>query len=351
MKNSFLKKGLALLLSIAMCCALFTACGNGNTANNGTAGEENGEETYTLQLAWGTADSEYDPFAIAAHTLQEVVTEKTNGRITFEFFPNSVLGAERDTFEGVSMGTIDTGLINNTPIGGFVPQCQVLDMPYLFPDKETIWEIVDGELGAQVDKCMLDSYSVMSLGVFDGGFRHMYNNVRPIYTPDDMNGLTMRSMENTVYLEMFKALGANPTAMAFTEIFTGLQQKTVDGFEIGMAVYYTNNFHEVTKYMSLTSHTFTPIRFIIGADKFNSLPADLQQLLQESVDEAEQLQRERYAAKETEMLGMIKDAGVEINEVTDIAQFSEKCKDIWGLFEDQIGSDLLNSVIDICTKQ
>ena len=118
-----------------------------------------------------------------------------------------------------------------------------------------------------------------------------------------------------------------------------------------MAVYYTNNFHEVTKYMSLTNHTFTPIRFIIGADKFNSLPADLQQLLCESVDEAEQLQRERYAAKETEMLDMIKEAGVEINEVTDIAQFSEKCKGIWGMFEEQIGSDLLNAVIDVCTKQ
>lgn len=366
----------AVMLTAALLCGVAAGCGSGETGTTGaqtqapgttgaettaaqTTAEAAGETTQagstgtaelTLQLAWGTADNEYDPFAIAAHVFSDIVTEKSGGRIALEFYPNSVLGAERDTFEGVSMGTIDMCLINNTPIGGFVPECQVLDMPYLYPDKETIWKIVDGEIGAVIDQAILDDYGVISLGVFDGGFRQMYNNVRPILAPDDMKGITMRSMENTVYLEMFKALGANPTAMPFTEIFTGLQQSTVDGFEIGIATYYTNNFHEVTKYMSLTNHTFTPIRLLIGQDKWNSIPEDLQNILLESVKEALPEARQQNDANEEKMLGIIKDAGVEINEINDMNQFKEKCQDIWYLFEDEVGSDLLNSVIEACTK-
>lgn len=364
--KKILRTGSALLMVLILACALLSGCGgktdkqdDSNAPSQGSAPsvEPSGNDAagtnapeVTLQLAWGTADDENDPFAIAAHVFSDIVTEKSGGRIAIEFFPNSVLGAERDTFEGISMGTIDMGLINNTPIGGFVPECQVLDMPYLYPDKETIWEIVDGEIGAKIDQAILDSYSVISLGVFDGGFRQMYNNIRPIYAPDDMNGITMRSMENTVYLEMFKALGANPTAMPFTEIFTGLQQKTVDGFEIGISTYYTNNFHEVTKYMSLTNHTFTPIRLLIGQAKWDSLSSDLQQILKESVAEALPLARERNNAKEAEMLDVIKNAGVEVNEITSIDEFKDKCENIWYLFEDEVGADLLNSVIEVCTK-
>ena len=365
-----LRTGSALFLALILACSLLGGCGgkkgqedSGNSPQSGVSSNEPGSSEpsgsgpsgtaapeVTLQLAWGTADDENDPFAIAAHVFTDIVTEKSGGRIAIEFFPNSVLGAERDTFEGISMGTIDMGLINHTPIGGFVPECQVLDMPYLFPDKETIWKIVDGEIGATIDKAILDSYGVISLGVFDGGFRQMYNNTRPIYTPDDMNGITMRSMENTVYLEMFKSLGANPTAMPFTEIFTGLQQKTVDGFEIGISTYYTNNFHEVTKYMSLTNHTFTPIRLLIGQAKWDSIPADLQQILKESVAEALPAAREKNDAKEAEMLEVIKAANVEINEINSVDEFKGKCEHIWYLFENEVGSELLSSVIDACTK-
>ncbi|WP_434311252.1 TRAP transporter substrate-binding protein [Hominifimenecus sp. rT4P-3] len=373
MKVKSMKKTLAVLLAGTMLCGALASCGgSGDTTTAApktdaatTAAAKESEAATTaaateapatsdaevvLQLAWGTADSDIDPFAIAAHAFQEIVEEKSGGRIKIEFYPNSVLGAERDTFEGISMGTIDMGLINNTPIGGFVPECQVLDLPYLFPDKETIWEIVDGEVGAKIDQAILDSYGVMSLGVYDGGFRQMYNNTRPIFTPSDMEGITMRSMENTVYLEMFKALGANPTAMAFTEIFTGLQQGTVDGFEIGISTYYSNNFQEVTKYMSLTNHTFTPIRLLIGADKFNSMPEDLQQILLDSVKESLPVARKTNADTEASMLDTIKAAGVEINEINDAAEFKGKCENIWYMFEDEVGSDLLKAVMDICTK-
>ena len=332
------RRFLALALAAVMTMGL--AAGTATTV-------QAAEEPITLQLAWGTADSEYDPFAIAAHAFAEIVEEKSEGRIKIEFYPNSVLGGERDTFEGVSMGTIDLGLINTTPIGSFVPPAQLYDMPYFFPPKDKVWEIADGEVGAMIDQAILDSYNEVTLGCFDGGYRMMYNNVRPIVTPDDMKGLTMRSMESTVYLEMYSNLGANPTAMAFPEIFTGLQQKTVDGFEIGMAVYYTNNFHEVTKYMSLTNHTFTCIRLLINQDKLNGLPEDLQQIIRESAEEAETVSRAANAEKEKEMLGFIADAGVEINEV-DTAPFKELCTPIWDEFESEIGADLMAAGKAVC---
>lgn len=360
-----IEKNAAVVLALALAVSL-GACGSSSGTTEAatesvaeTAAETSAEETkaaeteaasddvYTLQLAWGTADSEYDPFAIAAHSFAEIVEEKSNGRIKIEFFPNSVLGAERDTFEGISMGTIDMGLINTTPIGSFVPEAQLYDMPYFFPSKDAVWEIADGEVGAMIDQAILDDYGEVTLGCFDGGYRMMYNNAHPINTPEDMKGLTMRSMESKVYLDMYTNLGANPTAMAFTEIFTGLQQNTVDGFEIGMAVYYTNNFQEVTKYMSLTNHTFTCIRLLIGQDKLNSLPEDLQQIIREAAEEAEVASRAENEAKEAEMLGFIADAGVEINEV-DTEPFKELCTPIWDDFEGEIGSDIMAAAKEVC---
>lgn len=306
----------------------------------------------SLMLYWGTADNEFDPFAIAAHSFTDIVEAKSNGRIEIVHYPNSVLGAERDAFEGVSMGTIDMALINSTPIGGFVPQSQITDMPYLFPDKETIFRIFanDHEIGKEINDAIFDAYNVMSLGIYDGGFRQMYNNVRPVATPEDMKGIKFRSMENTVYLEMFKSLGANPTAMAYTEVFTGLQQGTVDGFEIGIATYFTNNFNEVTKYMSLTNHTFTPIRLLMSGSKWKTIPADLQKILLESVEESLPIARAKNDANEGAILDKIRASGVQVNELTAPDAFSEKCAFIWEMFRDAVGSDLLDKVLKECGK-
>lgn len=352
MKNPL--KTIVIALVLTMLCGLLAGCGKSTQSpesqntEDPTKGSE--ESELTLMLYWGTADNEYDPFAIAAHVFTDILVEKSGGRIKVDFYPNSVLGAERDAFEGVSMGTIDMALINNTPIGGFVPECQVMDLPYLYPDKETLYEIFDGEIGDQINQKMIDSYNVMTLGIFDGGFRQMYNNTRPVSTPADMKGIKFRSMENTVYLNMFKNLGANPTAMAYTEIYTGLQQGTVDGFEIGIATYYTNKFYEVTKYMSMTNHTFTPIRLLMSMDKWSTIPQDLQEIIQASVEEALPIAREKNDANEEHMLELIKAEGIEINELADSKEFKAACEPIWYMFEDEIGSDLLNSVIEACNK-
>lgn len=355
-------KAIVITLVITMLGSLLVGCGSssnnsstpateGQASESGDSAQASGNPELTLMLYWGTADNEYDPFAIAAHTFTDILVKNSNGRIKVDFYPNSVLGAERDAFEGVSMGTIDMALINNTPISGFVPECQVLDLPYLYPDKETIYRIFDGEIGKQIDQKILDQYNVMSLGIFDGGFRQMYNNVRPIVKPEDMKGIKFRSMESPLYMNMFKNLGANPTAMAYTEVYTGLQQGTVDGFEIGISTFYTNKFYEVTKYMSLTNHTFTSIRLLMSKDKWDTIPEDLQQIILDSVKEALPIAREKNDANEQKMLEMIKAEGIEINEIADPEAFKKACEPVWYILEDQIGKDLLKSVIEAVAQK
>lgn len=329
--------GLFLILTLVI-----AGCG-GQPASQGDDGAP--AETYTLRLGWTTSDNESDPYAITAHQFKELVEAKSNGQITVSLHPNNELGDEREMIEGMSLGTIDMGVITNAPISGFVPQFQVLDLPFIFSSEEQAHRVLDGEVGQKL-LSLLESQGIKGLGFAEGGFRHMINNVRPITNPADVSGIKFRVMNNPVYIGMFKALGGNATPMAWGEVFTAVQQKTVDGLEIPIPVIHQNKYYEVTRYLSLTRHTYSPLVVMISRQTWDKLPSDLQNAVEEAAAEAIQAERRINAENEASLLQDLKAKGMEVNEVENAAEFREKVLDVYSEFEGEIGLELMNQVLE-----
>ena len=192
---------------------------------------------YTIKV--GTIVSESHPDYICMKDVFKPYVEKnSNGKIKVELYPNSQLGGDREMSESVQLGTIQIALPATSAIAGFDKRFQVLDLPFLFKSRESAFKALDGELGKKLDS-YLAPLGFANLGYFENGFRHVTNSRKAVYTPADMKGLKLRTMENPMHIAFFKLLGANPTPMNFGELYTALQQKTVDGEENPVAIVET----------------------------------------------------------------------------------------------------------------
>ncbi len=301
------------------------------------------DKVYTIEYAWGTTENEDDPHGMTARFFKEFAEQYSNGAIQVKLLPNGQMGQERDMFEGMQMGTMEAGVYANPTISAFVPEFQVLDLPFIFPDTRTAFEALDGELGKLLFEAM-ERHKVVGLGFADGGFRQMYNRVRPIRKPEDLQGVKFRVMETPVYISMYKAFGSNPTPMAFGEVFTALQQKTIDGLEIPIPVMHQNKYYEVTRYVSMTNHTYTTLVMAISKKVFDKLPAELQQVCRDAARDAVRLQRERNGANLQKLIDDLKARGMEINEVDDPKAFQEKVQAIYAEYEPSIGPAVMHAL-------
>ncbi len=171
--------------------------------------------------------------------------QKSNGDIEIKVFPSSSLGTQKELIEGLIYGTVDMTLTGTAELGTFQPQMAIFDMPFLFKDRAHAFKALD-TVGMELAK-PLEAKGLKMLGYMENGIRHMTNNAKPIKSPADMKGLKIRVMNNKVYVEMMKALGASPTPMALAELYSGMQAGVVDGQENPAAHIYTKRFYEVQK--------------------------------------------------------------------------------------------------------
>lgn len=314
------------------------------TATSLLAGAANAAD-FEFRLAWLTADSPTDPYALTAHAFKEEIEAALPGRVEVTLFPNRQLGDDKEILEGLQFGTIDLGIITNAVVANLEPTYQLLDLPFLFGSAEQAHEVLDGPIGGQLAANLRDD-GIVSLGAAEGGFRNMINNTRPVRTPEDVTGVKYRTMQNPVFIEMFSSLGGSPIPMAWGEVFTAMQQGTVDGLEIPTSVVEANNFDEVTKYLSFTRHTYSAIHLLMSERAFSALPEDVQQAVLEAGDAAIARQRAAIAAVEQEVVGALTAAGMEVNEIEDVAAFRARVAPVYGQFEESIGSDLMNAALD-----
>jgi len=298
-----------------------------------------------LKLAWLTADSPTDPYAITAHAFKTELEAALPGRVEVQLFPNRQLGDDKEILEGLQFGTIDLGIITNAVVANLEPTYQLVDLPFLFGSAEQAHEVLDGEVGQQL-AANLREHGVVSLGAAEGGFRNMINNTRPVRTPGDVEGVKYRTMQNPVFIEMFSSLGGSPVPMAWGEVFTAMQQGTVDGLEIPTSVVNSNNYAEVTKYLSFTRHTYSAIHLLMSERSLNGLPEDVQQAVIAAGEAAIATQRETVAAAEADMVAALEEKGMEINEIEDVGAFREKVAPVYERFEPTIGADLLGQALD-----
>jgi TRAP-type transport system periplasmic protein len=196
---------------------------------------------------------------VAIDKFAEEIEKRTQGRIKVQTFYSASLGAERESVEAVQLGTHELTFTSTGPVPNFVPDVSILDVPFLFSGKPHARAVLDGAIGQEL-LTKFDSKGFKALAWAENGIRHMTNNKRPVNTPDDLKGLKMRTMENPVHIQAYKGFGIITTPMAFSEVFTALQQNTVDGQENPISVISANKLDQVQKHMTLTGHVYSPRR-------------------------------------------------------------------------------------------
>ncbi|MCC8194314.1 MAG: TRAP transporter substrate-binding protein, partial [Deltaproteobacteria bacterium] len=222
---------------------------------------------------------------------KEQIEKRSNGDIKVEIYPNGELGFERELSEAVQMGELPMSTVTTSPLASFVPDLLILDVPFSWNNRKEVWDAMDGELGAFLNKKMADKGFVV-LGWIENGFRNVTNNKRPIVKPEDLKGVKLRTMENPIHLAAWRALGANPTPMSYGEVFTALQQGTIDGQENPYAQIYHMKFYEVQKYLTDTQHMYSMYVNFMNKEYFDNLTKEQQKLILEVGHEQALYQRD-----------------------------------------------------------
>lgn len=298
----------------------------------------------TLKLGWTTSDGATDPYAIAARDFAAALEAEMPGVFEVKYFPNRQLGDEKEMIEGMSFGTIDGGIITNAVIANVEPAFQLLDLPFLFANEAQAHKVLDGDVGQEL-MGKLRNRGIIGLGFAEGGFRHMINNTRPVAQPDDVSGVKYRVMQNPVFLEMFSSLGGNPVPMAWGETFTAVQQGTIDGLEIPVAVIQANKFAEVTKYLSLTRHTYSALGVLISKRSFEKMTKEQQEAVRRAAPKAIAAQRAQVAENTKQIIEELKAAGMTVNEINDPAAFRAKVTGVYDRFKPRIGAELMDKAL------
>jgi tripartite ATP-independent transporter DctP family solute receptor len=235
-------------------------------------------------------------------------------------------------------------VITNAPIASIQAAFQVNDMPFLYADKPKAHEVLDGPVGQELMQKLAEK-NIVGFGFAEGGFRQMINNVRPIYTPGEVEGIKWRVMQNPVYIGMFRALGGNAVPLAWGEAFTAVQQGTVDGLEIPIAVIQNNGYYEVTKYLSLTNHTYSALGMLMAQRTWDELNSEQQDAVNKAMRKAIDRQRAKNAANIDQLLEKLKKEGMQVNKVKDPAAFRAKVKPVYDKFRTSIGPEFMDLVL------
>ena len=348
MKN----KILAALLTITL-AGVMTGCGNssgggntdtsaaqssGSTADSGTKSEDTmlGADSATMRLKVGTTTAPEGHYVKGLQEMQKLLEEYSSGEMTLDIYPNSQLGNERDMMENVGMGVQEMCLISTGPIPNFVSDFAVLDLPYLFEDEEHAYEVLDGEVGTSLLQ-QLDSQGIKGVGFWENGFREVTNDKKEIKTPDDLKGMKIRTMENSVHMETYQSLGATATPMAWSEIFTALQQGTVDGQENPIAIIESAKVYEVQKYVSMIDIFYSPCVLMIAQSTYDGFTDEQKEAFDKAAEEAKDYQRDYSSNYNKEAIENMKDAGVTVTEVD-----KEVWKDAANAVYDRLDSLKLN---------
>ena len=296
---------------------------------------------YTIKV--GYIGSDTHPTMQAMKVFAKDVDAGSKGKIKVELYPNAQLGGDRELCEGVQMGTIQMAIPSTSALAGFDKRIQVLDLPYLFTTRKAAFDAVDGELGQKLTT-YLSKKGFEVLGYQENGFRHVTNSKRPIKTPADLKGLKIRTMENPMHIAFFKELGANPTPMSWGELYTALQQGTVDAEENPYAMIDDGKFYEVQKYVSETGHVFS-YEILIANKKFmDKLPADLRKVVVDAAHKAIMTQRASLEKEEAAFKAKVTKAGLTANELTPEQKkpFVEATKKVYAQFENELGKEIMD---------
>jgi len=291
------------------------------------------------QFRWTTANPAGHPITMGGDKFAELLAKKSGGKMTVKIFPGGVLGGDVQVLSAVQGGTIDMTSMNSGILQSQVKEFAIVDMPFLFNNPKEVDAVMDGALGKELaDK--LPAKGLVNLAYYDLGFRNVTDSRRAIKTAEDIAGLKIRVIQSPIYIDTFNALGANAVPMPFPEVYTALEQKTIDGQENPFTVIQANKFQEVQKYLAVTRHIYNPQSFLMSKKAWDNLNKDEQAMIMSAAQESAVYQRQVSRDAQDKALAELKKT-MEVTELppAELAKVRTKLKPVIDKYSAQVGSE------------
>lgn len=335
-------KKILLVTFVLIMGMILSACGGSKQSNNTEKASGTGSDGEKITIKFAHSAVETNSRNEAALKFKSLVEEKSGGAITVEVFPNEVLGSEPQMVEGVAFDDIQ--MVAASTFAQYEPKVDAFGLPFLFETNEQAWKALDGPIGQEVFESLLDD-NLRVLGHLENGFRNITNNKKPIETVEDLKGMKIRTPEQPVLVSIFKALGANPTPMAFGELYMALQQGTVDGQENPVSNIQASKFNEVQKYLSLTGHSYSATTIAISDKFWNTLSPEHQEIIASSVKEVSKFHRELVMEQEADIIKDLEAKGMKVNK-PDKESFRKASQEVYDEYAEVYGKDLIDSLLN-----
>jgi tripartite ATP-independent transporter DctP family solute receptor len=349
---------LASILVLAACSSNNSSSSGSNTSSPSSTASSGGDSSGTsgssnTQSAKPKADPIHwklghtqpvgGPYQKAAEKFAQLVQERSEGQLVIDIFPSSQLGNGRDMVEGLQLNTIQiyTGTLSVT--SNFAPKMGIYSLPYLFRDIDHAHKVVKGEIGKELSK-ELEAVGILNVGHWESGFRHFTNNIKPITSAADLKGMKMRVLESEVFVELMQQLGASPVPMPVGELFSALEQKTVDGQENPLGQIVNLKFYEVQKYLTLDGHIYDVGAILVSKTAFDALSPELQQIVRDAASEASEYNQQLSFEAEAGYVDFLKENGMIVEENPDIESFRQAVAPVYEKFGDKYGMDLIKRI-------
>ena len=345
MKKS--RKLMAILMAAVMMLGVLAGCGESSAPEDSGGDTSSADSTDTggekIVLKAGHIVTEDHHYQLGLERFAELVAEGTEGRVEIEVYANGTLGYEREMLEGMQMGTVDMGCITSAPFSNFTDVLELFDMPFLFETREHAYKVLDSSIGQDI-LTSLEDFGFIALAYWENGFREIQTVEKyPIEVPSDLHGVKIRCMESAVYLETLNALGASPIAMSFGEVYTALQQGTIDGGENTIVGNYQGKIHEVSPNVTMTNQIYSPAVLTISKTVWDKISPEDQEVMRQAAIETTDYQREQSQRLEEEDLAAMKEEGCNIIEI-DYDVWREAVQPVYDAEYDRFGEDILNEI-------
>ena len=286
------------------------------------------------------------PFQVGVDKFAELLAQKSGGRMKMRGYPDGQLGAELQSISAAQGGVLEMALVSTAAAASVVKEFGVYDLPFIFSDFKEADLILDGPIGQRLLQ-RLPEKNLVGLCYFENGFRHVTNSRRAITRAEDLKGLKIRTIQNPVFIDIFNTLGANATPMAFTEVFSALESRAIDGQETPYSNIFSNRFYEVQKHVSNTGHIYGAAVVLASKKFWDQLSAGEQKALQESCIQARDFERSYNRAQDPKLLEQIKAKGATYTEIApaERARMRELLKPVYDKYARNLGEDVVRQTL------
>jgi len=303
----------------------------------------------TIRLSNGV--NQEHPVGNGVARMNACVGEKSGGKMKIQSFWGGALGGDLQATQSLRSGTQEMVITSTSPLIGILPDLGVFDLPFLFANEREADAVLDGEFGKYISDKM-PAVGLVNLAYWENGFRNLTNSKRPVAKLEDMPGLKVRVMQNNVFLDTFKTMGANAVPMSFSELFTALETKAIDGQENPFVTIDTSKFYEVQKYLSVTRHAYTPFMVLYSKPLWDKLSPAEQKVLQECAIGGRDEQRKVSRVLNDKSLAALKERGMLVNEITPAEQkrLRDSVKPVYEKHQATIGKETVDRMNATLTK-